>query len=316
MLSQHSRQLQQVMETASAPSRMTVRVIFCGNPGVGKSTILNALVGDHKFPSGLAMGAGLTQQYKVLSLNDIEYVDTPGLADAVTGKSAATQISLALSEPDCTFTPIFVVTLEAGAVKPADVITIRNVISAIEDAGAHMFGKICVIVNKCEQEVHTYLQSETSFCMKIRSDFGQRWGPANILALPMELHASDQDNAGLHCVDEILAFVKSMINEVNVEVHRRVFVQHKDPNEEMESTSNLESQRDTLQTSLLATTSQSSLPAPTLQTPIPATRPRYIGAEKLETLFSLLLIVGLIAGVLYFTGALRGPFKGFDFSSY
>jgi putative ribosome biogenesis GTPase RsgA len=34
--------------------------IFIGNPGVGKSALLNCMFGENKFKSGLSVGTGLT----------------------------------------------------------------------------------------------------------------------------------------------------------------------------------------------------------------------------------------------------------------
>lgn len=39
-------------------------VVFVGNPGVGKSTLLNSLVGSAVFKSGLSTGSGLTQSFQ------------------------------------------------------------------------------------------------------------------------------------------------------------------------------------------------------------------------------------------------------------
>jgi len=77
---------------------VNLNVILIGNPGVGKSTILNALTGKVNFKSGVSFGHGLTtvcQRY-VDEKNDIVYIDTPGLSDVEMRKKAAAEITKAL----------------------------------------------------------------------------------------------------------------------------------------------------------------------------------------------------------------------------
>lgn len=163
-------------------SRGTRRVVLVGNPGVGKSHLLGMLSGKpDAFPSGYSIGAGLTRYRQSVTDCDagIEWVDTPGLADIVTGHKNAEQITMALrkqcshdtnfnsfdennsndtGEGDSTVVLcIFVMTLdESGHVRKADIDTmqcIRNAMPHCHHQYPHQIQPHpFVIVNKCTQD--------------------------------------------------------------------------------------------------------------------------------------------------------------------
>ena len=56
-------------------------VLAVGNPGSGKSTVLNALTGAQNFEAGVSFGSGLTSKLQEVVVNGIRYADTPGVAD-------------------------------------------------------------------------------------------------------------------------------------------------------------------------------------------------------------------------------------------
>lgn len=132
-----------------------------GNPGVGKSTLLNGMCGPKPdgsvaFKAGVSIGTGLTTTLQRFSLSEgVTFYDTPGLADTKTKKQAGEEISKLLEE-DRGLKLIFVVTLEEGRVRPQDSMTIDLVLSAIELNTNDMF---CVIVNKLEKKVLGMIKS-------------------------------------------------------------------------------------------------------------------------------------------------------------
>ena len=60
---------------------MALSIVAIGNPGAGKSTILNGIAGAILFKSGISFGEGLTYQLDEKENSRGKFLDTPGLAD-------------------------------------------------------------------------------------------------------------------------------------------------------------------------------------------------------------------------------------------
>ncbi|KAI0558752.1 50S ribosome-binding GTPase [Gracilaria domingensis] len=136
-----------------------MRIVVAGNPGVGKSAILNGMIGRARFKSGISIGEGMSQILQNVRVGGEVFYDTPGLDDLHFREQAAEEISKAFKGGG-KFKLIFVVTLEAGRVRASDLAAIDTVLSAIQKVGTNTDHKYSVIVNKCEKEVLKKLENQ------------------------------------------------------------------------------------------------------------------------------------------------------------
>jgi GTP-binding protein EngB required for normal cell division len=121
-----------------------VNYLLVGNPGTGKSTILNGFIGKALFKSGLSFGGGKTKVLQKESVGMNTFMDTPGLADIKLREQAAKEITGALMAGGA-YKIFFVITLEAGLVRPADRTTLELVLAS---APITHYG---IIINKLEK---------------------------------------------------------------------------------------------------------------------------------------------------------------------
>jgi ribosome biogenesis GTPase A len=70
-------------------------ILFIGNSGVGKSTIINSLLGKRVTPTGINPD-GLTKYAQTYECDGIVYIDTPAIIDGTDGKRAAKEIAKTL----------------------------------------------------------------------------------------------------------------------------------------------------------------------------------------------------------------------------
>jgi len=123
--------------------------LFVGNPGVGKSTLASSLCGKTLFKSGPSTdGSGVTSRLETYPLRDgVTIMDTPGLSDQEKRKEAAEAIEAALSKGGF-FRIFFVITMEAGRIRPDDLTTIQIVLDGV--ANVTSFG---IIINKVSRNM-------------------------------------------------------------------------------------------------------------------------------------------------------------------
>jgi len=131
-------------------------VIFCGNPGVGKSTLLSSITGEI-FKSGVSWAKGLTKELEWKSAASIlpgyRFADTPGLADIDMAKQAGEAITKALTSAHIENHEVllfFVLNDNNGRTRTEDLYTIRNVLDSIEVKGERKNNLYSVIVNQMD----------------------------------------------------------------------------------------------------------------------------------------------------------------------
>ena len=119
--------------------------------------MLNSILGRAEFRAGFCVGRGMTTVLQKVLHNNIWYADTPGLADIERKEQAAAEIKQILLQAR-RLTLIFVVTLEAGRVRPSDVITIQVILkSMVNTVTKNRFG---IVINKVSANAERHMTQE------------------------------------------------------------------------------------------------------------------------------------------------------------
>jgi len=195
--------------------RSDLIISFYGNPGTGKSTILNALLNRVVFTSGISSnGAGVTSHTTYVLDRNITYLDTPGLNDPTKKELVIKEIQNSLIEKQ-NYKIIFICNLNAGRVSPSDMSTINTVLSAIPETRHIDYG---IIYNKLTHRVLAGYQSNDSL-EQIHKKLLKRQ-PQHVLLLEKLDELDDNDN---HLCENpvFLEKVKDFIHKLgNLELHK------------------------------------------------------------------------------------------------
>jgi len=128
-------------------------ILMVGNPGTGKSTLLNCYAEANLFKSGIVALSGLTYELDKETFRGRRYLDTPGLNDALKRKQAAEAITLAMRQ-EGHYRLFFVMTLKNGRLLPEDVTTMNKVLEAAQgQLQDNSFGVIFNQVTDAEYEM-------------------------------------------------------------------------------------------------------------------------------------------------------------------
>lgn len=169
---------------------MASHIVVTGNPGVGKSTIANTLIGSIHFESGVRVGRTMHTVLQTHTINGIKYSDTPGLDDIEVRQRAAQEISRALNRTT-RLKLIFVVTLESGRIRPADIATIDVILTAIEAVGVDANDGFSLLVNCCDDaQVQQLADAQTASFVTGRFGNGRVLTHVDFLPVCLELRGS------------------------------------------------------------------------------------------------------------------------------
>jgi ankyrin repeat protein/adenylate kinase family enzyme len=163
-------------------------VIFCGNPGAGKSTLCNSIFQRAVFQSGVSDGTGLTRQQQAFVHQHTKYIDTPGLLDADEAlmERAAREIEKALKE-NSNHKIIFVATLASGRIKSEDLATINKICTSVK-----VDFEYGIIFNKLTKPVIALLQENQAEMKKYLGTLRKQ--PASIVMLEKDRTIADANN--------------------------------------------------------------------------------------------------------------------------
>ncbi|EFA81609.1 hypothetical protein PPL_05600 [Heterostelium album PN500] len=176
-------------------------ISFFGNPGSGKSTLCNSLIGYIAFNSGVSIGQGMTTKSQTFQLGSKIIVDSPGLADPVMRERVAVEIETSLKQ-NGDYKIIFVVTLDSGRVKVQDLETLNTIIRSIKTP--FEYG---LIINKVTPRVAEKLKlcpADLQACIKMVEKM-----PFETLVIKKINDLEDQDNVLIEdssIKQELLAF--------------------------------------------------------------------------------------------------------------
>lgn len=131
--------------------------IILGNPGVGKSTIHNTLLGKVSSPSGSKLGSSATKFIKKSRQGDFICIDTPGLVDVGKTHRSFNEVARAFRGP-ALIRLVFVCTLESGRVREADVTTLATISDSFRRVIGNAKLNVLVIINKCHTKIYDRLK--------------------------------------------------------------------------------------------------------------------------------------------------------------
>jgi len=173
-----------------------VSIIAVGNPGVGKSTILNSLAEELLFQSGTSFGKGLTYQLdERVNKNERRFFDTPGLADRTLREAAGEAITRALRKGG-DYKILFFLRTQSGRAVGEEVTTMKLVLDSAPEIG-DQYG---IVINQVRPTLKKKLlgdeKNARDFLTELLSSIDPKkhcnW--SNINFLPTVDEVEDEDN--------------------------------------------------------------------------------------------------------------------------
>ncbi|KAI9205209.1 uncharacterized protein BJ171DRAFT_617201 [Polychytrium aggregatum] len=168
-------------------------IVAFGNPGTGKSAVLNSMVGKTVFQSGVAYnGTSLTQHRQIHQHGDVLVIDTPGLQEAGENKYKKNldEFSAAISTGLPTRLIGFVNTI-SGRVVESDLAAVLTVFSAVKKKFPKRANEDWIIINRVPAGKDHVLEKVINIVMQ--ACFNQNLG-VYIGFINHSAHGYDQDN--------------------------------------------------------------------------------------------------------------------------
>ncbi|RLN95889.1 hypothetical protein BBJ28_00015402 [Nothophytophthora sp. Chile5] len=197
------------------PASTQVNYLFLGNPGAGKSTLINCLAGGVMFESGVSYGGGLTKHFQKRLHDGVVYMDTPGLADRQIQETAARAITEALRQSGA-YKLFFMVRLENGRVVSDDLATIETVLTSIEMADV----PFTIVVNNVKKRQYaTMMEKGTEYLKVVTLLNSIKHTTPHIVFIPMMPSLEEEDNVIADLPGGIEAFIRFKAPTVEIPPH-------------------------------------------------------------------------------------------------
>mmetsp|Transcript_51121 Transcript_51121/g.101544 ORF Transcript_51121/g.101544 Transcript_51121/m.101544 type:complete len:454 (-) Transcript_51121:297-1658(-) len=178
-----------------------------GNPGTGKSSTMNCMLGVSLFQSGVSRdGTGVTFQLDVKEHEGTRYMDTPGLSDVRLRKAAAKAIEEALLIGG-DFKIIFVTTLQRGRIHDDDLLTMKLVLEAANQIPQDGYA---IMINQISEKVMNKID-KPKFLSNLKEWLTERGVPVTeYVHFALHIDAlADEDNVVVDLPLETLSFLQN-----------------------------------------------------------------------------------------------------------
>ncbi|GLD97320.1 hypothetical protein PINS_up006004 [Pythium insidiosum] len=203
-----------------------VRIVAIGNPGVGKSTLLNCLANQPAFRSGLSYGTGLTKTAAMVAIQNFLLVDTPGLCDMTIEKNAAMEITRVLRSGGL-FKLLFFVRLESGRLVIDDLVTLSRVMDSLR---GDFQCKFTVVINNIVPSMYEKLKTRgEEYELMMRSLNSTKYVTPHVILNPLNAELDERECAVAELPDDvytavveapILELTMSQVSDIDTSDHR------------------------------------------------------------------------------------------------
>jgi hypothetical protein len=188
--------------------------LFLGNPGAGKSTLINCLLGGNHTQSGISWGGGLTKEYQRFVKDGIAYMDTPGLADDTIQVQAAQAITKALKQSG-TYKLFFLVRLQNGRVVSEDLATLERVLDSIEAGDLNY--KFTIVINCVGERQYASLMARGDEFKRIKTLINRRYLTESFCFVPRIEALEEKANVVVELPHEVRDFLEKKSPVITVD---------------------------------------------------------------------------------------------------